>query len=434
MALLLYKIKAKIVLKNSYIICTFAAKINIYSMKKLLITALAALCCTGLRAQNAALDKAFERYQQYVQEIQSMSAKKDYDNAVKISLEAIAFYKNIPKEWLSDFYHKNGGSNLYYNLACWYSLQNKTDKAIAALDTCINVWEFSKYQSAAEDPDFDNIRKDKRFQKLMETLKVRSINTIPKYVGILRQAGGYEAADTAGLPHFAYEDMNSQRLKDLREYFHLDSIAGNGDELSQILNLMRWVHNSIRHDGSNYALAEFDAIDLYHYHKATGKGVNCRMLAITLNEFYLAMGFKSRYVTCLPKDKNDQDCHVINAVWSKTLGKWLWIDPTFNAYLNDENGVMLSIAQVRERIIAGKPVALNADANWNNQSRQTKEDYIDNYMAKNLYWLQCPVRSCFNAESRYYNRAVAYVSLCPVGEERGGTTIHDAEYFWQEPQ
>ncbi len=201
---------------------------------------------------------------------------------------------------------------------------------------------------------------------------------------------------------------------------------------------MYWIHNNITHDGSNFALAEFDAIDLYHYHKATGKGINCRHLAISLNEMYLSMGLKSRYVICLPKDESYQDCHVINCVWVDSLQKWIWLDPTFAAYVKDENGNFLSISEVRERLIDGRPLILNEDANWNNQSKQTKEEYLMDYMAKNLYWLQVPVNSQFNPESRYRNYVNKYVSLLPIGYTRSnmgniGTIIHDKEYFWQKP-
>lgn len=58
-------------------------------------------------------------------------------------------------------------------------------------------------------------------------------------------------------------------------------------------------------------------------------------MAQMLNECYLAMGFKSRFITCMPKVMIN-DCHVINAVYSNTLNKWLWMDPTFNAYVTDE--------------------------------------------------------------------------------------------------
>ena len=93
----------------------------------------------------------------------------------------------------------------------------------------------------------------------------------------------------------------------------------------------------------------------------------------------------------MPKDPDDPDCHVINTVWSSELQKWIWVDPTFNAYVTDEDGVMLGIAEVRERLIDGRPLVLNKDANWNNESKQTKEHYLENYMAKNLYYFECVV-------------------------------------------
>ena len=264
------------------------------------------------------------------------------------------------------------------------------------------------------------------------------IKSIPSFLETLQQAGGYEKSDTVGLPHFYYETPKNARLQDIKTFFKLDSIAGNGDEISKILNIMYWIHNNIKHDGSNYALAEFDAIDLYNYYKATGKGINCRHLAISLNEMYLSMGWKSRYVICLPKDEKDQDCHVINCVWVDSLQKWIWIDPTFAAYVKDENGVFLGISEVRERLIDGRPLILNEDANWNNQNKETKEQYLMKYMSKNLYWLQVPVNSQFNPESRYRNNVNKYVSLLPVGYVRSnmenmGTITHDPEYFWQQP-
>lgn len=265
------------------------------------------------------------------------------------------------------------------------------------------------------------------------------IKCVPSKLEILKQAGEYAKTDTIGLPHFFYETPQNARLKDVKTYFKLDSIAGNGNEISKILNIMYWIHSNVSHDGGNYALAEFDAIDLYNYHKTTQKGINCRHLAISLNEMYLSMGFKSRYITCLPKDEKDQDCHVICSVWVDSLKKWIWIDPTFAAYIKDENGLFLGIEEVRERLINGKPLILNEDANWNNRIKQTKELYLTNYMAKNLYWFQAPLSSQFNLESRYRNNNVKYVSLLPLGYTRSdmkdlGTIIHDPIYFWQNPK
>ena len=91
-------------------------------------------------------------------------------------------------------------------------------------------------------------------------------------------------------------------------------------------NNMLYDNDEMPHNGNHRAFVEMDAIDLYNYVKTTGEGVNCRQLAISLCEVYLSMGIPARYVTCMPADPNDGECHVINAVWSSQLQKWLWID------------------------------------------------------------------------------------------------------------
>ena len=106
--------------------------------------------------------------------------------------------------------------------------------------------------------------------------------------------------------------------------------------------------------------------------------------------------------------------------------------------MKDENGNLLGIAEVRERLIDGRPLVLNEDANWNNEIKKTKEDYLEKYMAKNLYWLQCPADSKFNVESRYRINKERYISLVPSGFRPFGSVVDvvttDPEYFWQKPK
>ena len=393
-----------------------------------IILFISAICSTSVMAQNElSFDEFRKQVETFQKRLNEYENQKDYQAVEKICNEAIALFFRMSKEEQNKWKELNG--QLHYGLACGLSMQNKKNAAIDAFQKAIE-YGWTNYSHTKNDKDLDNIRTDKRFLELIETIREHG-----DYIFILRQAGKYQSADTTGLPRFTYETATSGNLIEVRKFFKLDSIAGQGDEISKIMNMMKWIHDNIRHDGSNYALCEFDAIDIYNYYKSTGKGVNCRHLAIALNEMYLAMGFKSRYVTCLPKNENDQDCHVINSVYSITLKKWIWIDPTFNAYVKDENGNLLSIEEVRERIINDRPLALNEDANWNNQNKQTKEQYLDGYMAKNLFWLQCPGDSLFNPESRYRNTNQTYISLRPLGDERSSgkkeVITHDSTYFWE---
>lgn len=110
------------------------------------------------------------------------------------------------------------------------------------------------------------------------------------------------------------------------------------------------------------------------------------------------------------------------------------MDPTFNAYVSDENGNLLSIAEVRERLRSDKPLVLNEDANWNNETKQTKEYYLDSYMAKNLYWLTTTLHSGYNIETD--KTTGGYINLFPSGfstsyDTNGIITTND-KLFWEE--
>jgi transglutaminase-like putative cysteine protease len=234
------------------------------------------------------------------------------------------------------------------------------------------------------------------------------------YLDILKKAKKYDYSDTRAIPKFEYQTSENPNLVALRKEFKLDSIAGGGNEISKIINLLHWVHNLIPHDGSHENPVVKNAMSMITQCKKENRGLNCRGLAIVLNECYLSMGIKSRFITCMPKDSVFDDCHVINMVYSNDLQKWIWIDPTNNAYVMDEKGELLGIREVREKIINGQPLILNPDANWNNKISAVKEDYLYNYMAKNLYRMECPMKSEYNYESFQKGETVTYIELLPI--------------------
>ena len=74
---------------------------------------------------------------------------------------------------------------------------------------------------------------------------------------------------------------------------------------------------------------------------------------------------------------------------------------------------------------------LNKDANWNHQSIQTKEYYLDEYMAKNLYYLSTYLHNGSNVES---GDSSTYFTLKPEGSDAEiGKDTYDESWFWQKP-
>jgi hypothetical protein len=330
--------------------------------------------------------------------------------------EYLVIYEKLPADDKKQYTYLLG--NIYYNLTCIYSLLNNKASALTYLKKAIDAG-YNDYGHVQNDTDLDNIRNEKEFAQLNKKLK-----STGDYLSILKRAGKYNLSDNRLIPKFSYQASDNPNLVALRKGFNLDSIAGQGSDVLQILNLMHWIHDLVPHDGMNGNPEVKNALSMLEVCKKDKRGLNCRGLALVLNECYLSMGIKSRVVTCLPKDslKIDQDCHVINSVYSESLKKWLWIDPTFDAYVMNEKGEMLSIEEVRERLISDKTLILNPDANWNNQSTQTKENYLENYMAKNLYILQRTASSEYNMETNSEGKTYNYIELLPL------------DYFNQEPQ
>lgn len=237
--------------------------------------------------------------------------------------------------------------------------------------------------------------------------------------------------------NFRYASPADSLLALSRQRFNLDSIAGGGDDISRIKNLLYWVHNSIPHDGGNgLAPGERNLRNTYDSARRDSCGYNCRALAICLTEALLAEGIPARYITCLPKAwDTDNDCHVICVAWSESLGKWIWVDPTFAAYVTDDNGLLLHPGEVRYRLQHDLPVVLNNDANWNNKWSETQEEYIDYYMAKNLYILQANTCNQANPEGPGKHGQGFHVALTPDGVSYPNSDYNttDEQWFWQAP-
>lgn len=255
---------------------------------------------------------------------------------------------------------------------------------------------------------------------------------------ILKNAKPYSPGSSSAID-FKYAHPSDSMLTATRIRFNLDSVAGNGDEISRMKNLLHFTHEAVRHDGSSaWPNVPINFGALYDICKRENRGINCRLMAIMLTEALLAEGIPARYLTCVPKHYDiDQDCHVIVAAWSKDLNKWVWLDPTFDAWVTDENGTLLGPAEVRERLIADKPLILNEDANWNHQEKQTADHYLKYYMAKNLYLIGCNTINRPEPEGRMSikGKQGRHIFLVPEGFNYShNDTMNDPDVFWAAPE
>ena len=338
---------------------------------------------------------------------------------------------------------------LNYKIARAYSLLNQADSAVAylkkyydlAYTTYSTYYREINFYHLKKDPDLDNIRNNKEFQDLLVRFKEEG------WEKILKKYRTYKAIESK-LTHFIYVDEDWEYLPQLKEKYKLDSIAGPGDDVSKLINLMKWVHKTIRHDGNSGEPEDRHADALIELSKKRRIGLNCWMLSTVLNEIYLAMGFKSRIVSCYPKGDPSitHEWHVIVEVFSTSLNKWLWMDPSLETYVKDDKDNLLSIAEVRERLIYGLPVFAAPEINWNGESYEGGSDrYLYDYMTKNLFRISIPLYS-IPAYEICPRKIRIYVELLPEGYNPRNVKFHeitgkysstiyttDDKQFWEAP-
>ncbi|MGY0036545.1 TPR end-of-group domain-containing protein [Pedobacter sp. NJ-S-72] len=409
-------------------------------MRKFLSVLLGLTCATlVVFSQTATVTDEFEQpYQVFNQLQKDALAKKDYKEAER----QIIIFGDQFKRMSAGTQEKYSGliPLNYYNLSCINALSDHKNKAILYLDSAFQNG-YRDYKHTLTDTDLDGLRNEEQFKIVL--LKIREKDD---YNYILQKSGDYNNNDKRTPVVFTYQNADAPELVKFRKQYKLDSISGNGDEISKIKNLLSWVHNVVKHDGTNPDNPNRkNAVDLIEICKKEDRGINCRMMATILKDAYQAMGFKSRAVTCMPKDTADFDCHVINIVWSKTLDKWIWMDPTFNAYVSDKKGNLLNIEEVRSKLILGETLVLNDNANWNNKNKETKEHYLDFYMSKNLYWINCNAKNEWDIETIGAGKApIDTVLLYPgqfttfsgdkeAGKNRVSYATNNAAYFWAKP-
>ncbi len=211
-------------------------------------------------------------------------------------------------------------------------------------------------------------------------------------VALLQDAKPYQADTTSfsfGLSAPATKSL------ELRSYFLLDSLMEGAEDTWEATLRIAQIPASIRHDNPEPRPTRYNAIDLWTWAEAHPKGFNCRAHSILLHELLLSVGIANRVITCSPQDTTDTDCHVVNAVWLPEKKKWVMVDTDKHAYATDENGTVLSLMEMREKLIREEPVefeSFTADSIPNKQP-------LYYYWAKNLYYLDALEQQTYDVES-----------------------------------
>jgi hypothetical protein len=222
------------------------------------------------------------------------------------------------------------------------------------------------------------------------------------FVRLLRESSAFGRTEASQI-QFEY-DYSHPKLAELKEKYGLADIAGSGDAQSRAINLLDWLCKGTTHKGNYDNRGDKNALALleYTYGKGQGNGVNCAALSVILSEMCLSVGIQARALWLYPASPNDGDNHVVVMAWMPEKGKWIMLDPSFNAYFSDPEGNVLSPEEARSMIAQGTEMKLN---------KGSKIDYIQylNYMAKDMFYFNCSQKTGFGTFSGQFE----LIHLCP---------------------
>ena len=256
-----------------------------------------------------------------------------------------------------------------------------------------------------------------------------------EYVELLRASGPF-AKDTVSFEMKIVQD--TVRAKEIRDYFQLDKLYdADADTWTKALAIGKFVASNIPHDNQEIEPEHRNAIDLWEYTKNVAPAFNCRLHSILTFELMLAAGLDARYVTCLPEDWKDTDCHVVNEVWLPELGKWAMIDSDGDGnYASDLDGTPLSLREIREHYISGEEMQYHP--RFKKGTTKVNNHYA--YMAKNTYWFSCWETLSYYQEDgeNRVREAGRNINLVPSGFggfniDEGEIVTTDADTFWAAP-
>lgn len=246
-------------------------------------------------------------------------------------------------------------------------------------------------------------------------------------------------------------NAHEHKLRHLREKYQLESIAGTGTEISQLCNLMHWVHGLAIHSSNPAIPKGLDSLHLLTLIENNRVGINCGMFATILQDVYLSMGWKSKLIHLKPYQPDHLESHVGNAVFCNQLRKWLFFDSNLNAYFMDESGEILSLPEIRQRLAEREDLLVANSLAFNSENKVFAalgnyfgKDFYKFYISKNIFRYSFSQFRMMNQKSKQDSNMT--IELIPLGygvefspqenpNNMSSQVIYTAniDSFWQPP-
>ena len=244
----------------------------------------------------------------------------------------------------------------------------------------------------------------------------------------LRMFSSYNHSHPVVNACFKYENKMTKNLTKLRNDLNLEEIAGNDGDIQRILKILKWADTYLKFEGKTLQDQRYDNYDWFETIKKAkdeGFALNCRYISSLFTQVLLALGYKARWVSCLPFEVITKERHCITEVYLNSIEKWIVVDAPFNLLYFDKRGNLLNLLDMRKNIIANEKIRFFT-SNPNNTSwvieSWKKHIFRFKYAINNGYNLLSGRRKyfylnpanfltyeeCFNCNNNSFNKELIY--------------------------
>lgn len=212
----------------------------------------------------------------------------------------------------------------------------------------------------------------------------------------------------------------------LQKYNYSAYCKAETDNDEIVFSMLNFVCDNFGHRSDAVVRGDHSMENVIKCCEKTDMKTNCRGLSLILAELLRMNGVRARHVTCKPYEEPFSDCHVVVDCLLPS-GARIMLDPTYRLYLTDDNGEYVSIAQLREGILAGRTFHHNAGASYNGGGFDL-DDYID-YMTKNVLRFNTNY-NLNNTDSEFSTIELIPKEYTTNGYSRFVQYTTDPDYFW----
>lgn len=255
---------------------------------------------------------------------------------------------------------------------------------------------------------------------LCSTILLTGCSSFFQFINVSPSAGvkniSYSQEPQNPLFVFQYSDTTANEfLRELKNNYLIEKlVAEDNTEFEKIKSVLGWTNKQWSHNGSN-SPSRSDALTILKEAKE-GKQFRCVeygiVAAAAMNSIGIparTLGLKSRDVEKVRRGAG----HVVTEVYSKELGKWIFMDPQMNI-IPVLNGVPLNGVEFQKEIYSKNPELklVNKQGELNSEDRKSYIKWIGKYL---FYFDVLFDQKTLDSDKFKSINGMTKVTLVPVG-------------------